>query len=359
LLRYHFDDFVLSPRRRVLLRAGVEQPLIPRYFDLLVFLVERRHEAVHRRDIFDRVWADVNVSDSALSQAIRSIRVALGDDSKEPRYIRTVSRHGYRFVCPDVREEVEDDAGAPAVAPAVTPAANFLPPGDPPMWAAGALGGGISGALAGAAGGVMLVLAPGSSASFALVPVLALVGAACGAAGGAGVGGGMSIAESVLGMQRVIALLVGGAFGGGATGLAAEWLGRWTLAALMGIHINIGGALEGVVIGAAAGVGYGVATKLFSTDRRWLIAAVTAACCAAAGLALALAGRPLVGGTIHAIASGVTGSQAALTPLGRLIGEPDFGPISRAIIGAGEAMVFGLGVALGLSRRSHDVLTER
>jgi len=77
--RYRFNQFVLSPRRRMLLREGREQPLIPRYFDLLVFLIERRSEDVHRRDIFDRVWSDVVVSDSALSQAIRTIRRTLGD----------------------------------------------------------------------------------------------------------------------------------------------------------------------------------------------------------------------------------------------------------------------------------------
>src|SRR5688572_31280737 len=87
------------------MRDGREQPLIPRYFDLLVYLIEHRHEAVHRRDIFDHVWNDVVVSDSALSQAIRTIRRTLGDDSREPRFIRTISRHGYRFVFDGVVEE--------------------------------------------------------------------------------------------------------------------------------------------------------------------------------------------------------------------------------------------------------------
>src|SRR5262245_27971725 len=111
--RYRFSDFILSPRRRTLIRQGLEQPLIPRYFDLLVFLIERRHEAVHRRDIFDRVWNDAVVSDSALSQAIRTIRRTLGDDSREPRFIRTVSRHGYRFVYVDVVEEKDDGDSPP------------------------------------------------------------------------------------------------------------------------------------------------------------------------------------------------------------------------------------------------------
>src|ERR687895_2488964 len=104
----------------MLLRSGRPQALIPRYFDLLVFLIERRGEAVHRRDIFDRVWTDVIVSDSALSQAVRTIRRTLGDDSREPRFISTVSRHGYRFVFPDVIEEEDDDAwpAPPAASPA-------------------------------------------------------------------------------------------------------------------------------------------------------------------------------------------------------------------------------------------------
>ena len=106
--RYRFGEFIVSPRRRVLVRNGREQPLIPRYFDLLVFLIEHRSEAVHRRDIFDCVWNDVVVSDSALSQAIRTIRRVLGDDSRAPRFVRTVSRHGYRFVFADVVEEDDD-----------------------------------------------------------------------------------------------------------------------------------------------------------------------------------------------------------------------------------------------------------
>ena len=54
------------------------------------------------------VWTDVIVSDSALSQAVRTLRRTLGDDSREPRFIRTVARHGYQFVCADVVEEEDD-----------------------------------------------------------------------------------------------------------------------------------------------------------------------------------------------------------------------------------------------------------
>jgi DNA-binding winged helix-turn-helix (wHTH) protein len=463
--RYRFSEFILSPRRRALVRNGREQPLIPRYFDLLVFLVERRGEAVHRRDIFDRVWSDVVVSDSALSQAIRTIRRVLGDDPREPRFVRTVSRHGYQFVFADVVEE-DDNGEWPGVdVPAVRDVAQ--PPVDPytPLlqqitrvtanareeeeqreaaerlhalgtaealrrlgtgthhafarallrdtrwetaeagpvpilgepgaisvawhlvrlrlrraagiaatrWAAASIGGGSAGALAGAAGGVLLALAPGSAAPLAVVPVLAVIGGGCGALGAAGVGAGLSIAESVLRSRRTLALIVGGAAGGGIAGLLVQLLGRWGLAVLVGIDADIGGGLEGLIIGGAAGLGYATATSRanggLAAPRgrgRLRAAALTAGACGLAALGLALAGRSLVGGTIHAIAQASIGGQAVLTPLGRLIGEPGFGPVTAALIGMGEGAMFGLGLALGLthrrwpiSRTSHGMLTHR
>jgi DNA-binding winged helix-turn-helix (wHTH) protein len=83
-------------------------PLIPKYFDLLQLLIERRHEALDRREIFDRVWADVVVTDGALSQAVRTLRRVLHDDPRAPRYIRTVSRHGYQFVFDPVIVDTDD-----------------------------------------------------------------------------------------------------------------------------------------------------------------------------------------------------------------------------------------------------------
>jgi DNA-binding winged helix-turn-helix (wHTH) protein len=137
--RYVFADFVLSPSRRTLAKSRSEVALIPRYFDLLVLLVERRNEAVTRREIFDTVWSDVVVSDGALSQAVRTLRRALGDDPREPAFIRTVSRHGYRFVFPEVVEQSDEevppiavDASSPARAEptgAIRPSYS----GDPPL----------------------------------------------------------------------------------------------------------------------------------------------------------------------------------------------------------------------------------
>jgi DNA-binding winged helix-turn-helix (wHTH) protein len=445
--RYRFSDFTVSPRRRLLLRGDRELPLIPRYFDLLVFLIERRHEAVHRRDIFDKVWTDVIVSDSALSQAVRTIRRTLGDDSREPRYIRTVSRHGYRFVYDGVIEEADDAiASSPEPTPPAAPPADAFEPllarltapattseeeedrrdaaerlhamgteetlvrlgtraghtrarallrdarwavpqaGHVPLlgapsplavaaevvalrvhgavriiaarWAGASIGGGLAGVCAGAVGGGLLALVPGGTAPFAVAPVLAVIGAICGAAGGAAVGAGLSLAEAVARSRRRLALVCGGAAGGGVIGSLIQWIATRSLATIVGVNVVIGGAVEGLAIGAAAGIGYALATTRATGglaapagSRRLSAAAVTALCVGLAALALALSGRPLVGGTVHAIARAAQGSQVALTPLARLVGEPDFGPVSRAVIGAGEGALFGFGLALGMTRR--------
>src|SRR5262245_56540558 len=121
--RFRFEEFAVSPEERMVTRAGVEVPLIPRYFDLLVLLLEQRHRAVTRDEILESVWTDVVVSDGALSQAIRTLRRALGDAAREPIYIRTVSRHGYRFVHAGVVEEASFVPAAQAPDPPPRPAA--------------------------------------------------------------------------------------------------------------------------------------------------------------------------------------------------------------------------------------------
>jgi DNA-binding winged helix-turn-helix (wHTH) protein len=369
--RYRFSEFTLSPGRRLLVRNGREVPLIPRYFDLLLLLIERRHEAVHRRDIFERVWADGIVSESALSQAVRTIRRTLGDDSREPVFIRTVSRHGYRFVFPDVIEE-EDDAPWPtgsATATDVMPTETGASPrdvrGGPPdasagRWAArGAAGGAVAGMAAGGLGGLILAAAPDSFAPIAIAPVLAVIGGGCGALGAAGVSAGLALAGS--GSPRTPRLVLGAALGGGLVGATVQWVTRWALTALVGLDVAVGGGIEGVVVGAGAGLGFAIATRCTDDGpsappglTRPQAAFIIALCCGMAGLGLTLTGHPLAGGTIHAIADAADGSRVSLAPLGRLIGEPDFGPTSRLILAFGESAVFGFGLALGLIRRVDD-----
>ena len=65
---------------------------------LLLCLAEHAGEVVRMEDLLDRVWAGVFVSQDSVYQAVAGPRRQLGDDSKQPTYIETVTRIGYRMV---------------------------------------------------------------------------------------------------------------------------------------------------------------------------------------------------------------------------------------------------------------------
>jgi hypothetical protein len=82
-----------------------------------------------------------------------------------------------------------------------------------------------------------------------------------------------------------------------------------------------------------------------------IAAGVTAAVVAAAAAGLTWAGGTLVGGVINEIAGSSPDAQLALAPLGRLIGEPDFGRVARVLLSAFEGGAFGFALAWGLTAR--------
>jgi TolB-like protein/Tfp pilus assembly protein PilF len=95
---YTFGDLVVDCDNFRLLKRGQVQPIEPRAFDVLIFLIEHRDRVVEKPELFDQVWQQSFVTDSALAQEIKNIRQAIGDDAKRPRYIETVRKHGYRFI---------------------------------------------------------------------------------------------------------------------------------------------------------------------------------------------------------------------------------------------------------------------
>ena len=472
--RYRFSGHVLSPARRTLVREGRELPLMPRCFDLLVLLVERRNEAVSRGEILDAVWSDVVVTDGALSQAVRILRRTLGDDPREPTFIRTVQRHGYRFVCTDVVAEPDEGPPEPARAAAMEltanarepapaapppenvradaaePAANasfdqaletlleddardaetadvrrrqaaetlhqlgtaealhrlgrtaghavaraylrdtrWDVPGAGPVpllghpgwlaagrilfllrirrgarlagrrWTAAAAGGAAAGAIAGLLGGLVLRFGPGSTAGDGVLAMLPLLGTAVGGLAAAGTGAGLAAAEAAFRARRWLALAVAGASSGLAIGATAHFLGRLVLEGLFGRDLSpLTGAVEGLALGGAVGLGYGLATPTaeggMATPQglaRVRVALLTGLACALAAGMLGWSGRFLGAMSLDFMAQSFPGSQVGLAPLARLLGEQEPGIVTRVAISVFEGLMFGSGLAAGLTRR--------
>jgi len=72
----------------------------PRLMALLVRLAREPGAPVDRPTLLDEVWSRRGVSDEVLSRAVADLRTALGDDAKDPRYIETLPKVGYRLVAP-------------------------------------------------------------------------------------------------------------------------------------------------------------------------------------------------------------------------------------------------------------------
>jgi transcriptional activator of cad operon len=93
-------------------RQGEVVRVEARTMKLLLCLAERAGEVVSVEELLDQVWSGVVVTPDSVYQAVASLRRLLGDDAKQPAYIATVPRLGYRMVAA-VSPWVEDVSVAP------------------------------------------------------------------------------------------------------------------------------------------------------------------------------------------------------------------------------------------------------
>ena len=72
--------------------------LEPKLMDVLVYLALNAGRVVSKIDITDAVWPDVFITESVITRSIAGLRRSFGDDVKNPRFIETISKRGYRLI---------------------------------------------------------------------------------------------------------------------------------------------------------------------------------------------------------------------------------------------------------------------
>ena len=127
--RLRFGSYELDLPAFELRKHGLKVRISPQAFRVLGCLVERRGELVTRVELFQRLWPDdTHVEYEAnLNAIIGVLRNALGDSARNPRFIETEHKLGYRFIAPvssHVRAEVAAQAPDP---PPARSRANLLP----------------------------------------------------------------------------------------------------------------------------------------------------------------------------------------------------------------------------------------
>lgn len=95
-----FDSYELDVPVGELRRGGERIRLQRQPFEILAMMLERPGGLVTREELVQRLWPQGTFVDfeHSLNAAVRRLRVALGDDPDNPRYVETLPRRGYRFI---------------------------------------------------------------------------------------------------------------------------------------------------------------------------------------------------------------------------------------------------------------------
>jgi DNA-binding winged helix-turn-helix (wHTH) protein len=109
-MRLRFGDCEFDSDTREVFRGGRRIHVSPKAFALLAALIERRPKAISKDQLLGLLWPDTFVSEANLPNLVADLRESLGDDSHEPRIIRTVPRFGYAFSAEIATESPRPDA---------------------------------------------------------------------------------------------------------------------------------------------------------------------------------------------------------------------------------------------------------
>lgn len=95
-----FTSFEFDLGTLELKKSGVRRQLEDKPARALAYLIENRAAVVDRQDLIVLLWPEESHGDfhHRLNKVINKLRLVLGDDRSEPRFIQTLNRRGYRFI---------------------------------------------------------------------------------------------------------------------------------------------------------------------------------------------------------------------------------------------------------------------
>ena len=98
--RFRIGTLLVQPDRLVIDVGGEQKSLTLRAMEVLVVLAEHAEETLSAEHLLIEIWRCTAYSDNPVQKAIRQIREAIGDDIRNPRYIETIHKRGYRVIAP-------------------------------------------------------------------------------------------------------------------------------------------------------------------------------------------------------------------------------------------------------------------
>ncbi len=124
--------WLVQPNLNTVSYNGTTVRLEPKVMEVLVCLTSQPGEAIPKGILLKAVWPDTFVSEDVLTRSISELRRAFQDDAREPRFIETIPKRGYRLIARVERLNGSVPAGAPH--PIDSPANGTQAPGSGRIW---------------------------------------------------------------------------------------------------------------------------------------------------------------------------------------------------------------------------------
>ncbi|MCP3042042.1 winged helix-turn-helix domain-containing protein [Xanthomonas euvesicatoria] len=96
--RFRLGPLLVEPERLTLIDDGQAITLEPRMMEVLIVLAERAGEVISTEQLLIEVWHGSFYGDNPVHKTIAQLRRKLGDDSRQPRFIETIRKRGYRLL---------------------------------------------------------------------------------------------------------------------------------------------------------------------------------------------------------------------------------------------------------------------
>jgi DNA-binding winged helix-turn-helix (wHTH) protein len=95
---FQLHEWLVKPHANELVRQNRTFKLDHKVMQLLVYFAQNPDQDLSKEEILKAVWGEGVFSEEVLTVAVSSLRKSLGDDSRSPKYIKTIPRYGYRML---------------------------------------------------------------------------------------------------------------------------------------------------------------------------------------------------------------------------------------------------------------------
>ena len=102
MAQFKVGPWLINPDQNTVTGDNGESQLEPRTMEVLVHLMDNAERVVTPDELLENFWTGLVVEESTIHRRISQVRQVLEDDSRSPRYVRTIRKKGYQFIAPVV-----------------------------------------------------------------------------------------------------------------------------------------------------------------------------------------------------------------------------------------------------------------